>query len=54
MAIVARKSKLKLRPLNTGKETFGCRLARLRKAKGFTKVELAEEMGIIQVLASDY
>ena len=51
---MARKSKLKLRPLNTGKETFGCRLARLRKAKGFTKVELAEKMDIIKMLVSDY
>ena len=54
MAIMARKSKLKLPPLNTGKESFGSRLAKLRKAKGFTQVELAEKMGIIQVLVSDY
>ena len=36
------------------KETFGQRLARLRKAKGFTQVELAKKMNIIQVLVSDY
>lgn len=54
MSIMARKSKLKLPPLKTGKETFGQRLARLRKEKGYTQVELAEKMGIIQVLISDY
>lgn len=37
-----------------GEETFGQRLARLRKAKGYTQVELADKMGIIQVLISDY
>lgn len=41
-------------PLVTGGETFGSRLARLRKEKGLTQVELAEKMGIIQVLISDY
>ena len=35
-------------------ETFGHRLARLRKEKGFTQVELAERVGINQVLVSDY
>lgn len=35
-------------------ETLGERLARLRKEKGLTQVQLAEEMGIIQVLISDY
>ena len=52
--IMARKSKLILAPLNTGKESFGSRLSRIRKSKGFTQVELAEKMGIIQVLISDY
>lgn len=51
---MARKSKLKLPPLNTGQETFGQRLARIRKEKGYTQVELADKMGIIQVLISDY
>ena len=40
-------------PINK-KETFGKRLARIRKEKGYTQVELAEKMGIIQVLISDY
>jgi len=54
MGIMARKSKLKLPSLNTGQETFGQRLARIRKEKGYTQVELADKMGIIQVLISDY
>ncbi|MDY6823643.1 MAG: helix-turn-helix transcriptional regulator [Thermodesulfobacteriota bacterium] len=37
-----------------GDETFGQRLARLRKAKGYTQIELAGKMGMIQVLISDY
>lgn len=49
-----RKSKLKLPPLNTGPETIGQRIARLRKEKGYTQVELAEKMGFIQALISDY
>ena len=35
-------------------ETFGQRLARLRKERGWTQVELAERVGIIQSLMSDY
>ncbi len=35
-------------------ESLGQRLARLRKERGFTQVELAGRMGIIQVLISDY
>jgi transcriptional regulator with XRE-family HTH domain len=54
MFIMARKSKLNLPALDTGKETFGQRLARIRKEKGYTQVELADKMGIIQVLISDY
>lgn len=49
-----RKSTLKLPPLKLGQESLGERLARLRKQKGFTQVELAEKMGIIQSLVSDY
>ncbi len=54
MSVMARKSKFNLPTLDTGKETFGQRLARIRKEKGYTQVELAERMGIIQVLISDY
>jgi transcriptional regulator with XRE-family HTH domain len=35
-------------------ESFGQRLARLRKERGFTQVELAEKSGMIQALISDY
>ena len=35
-------------------ETVGGRLARLRKERGWTQVELAERLGIIQSLISDY
>jgi len=35
-------------------ESFGRRLAVIRKGKGYTQVELAKKMGIIQVLVSDY
>ena len=44
----------KLSPLDFGNETTGQRLARLRKEHGFTQVELAKKLGIIQSLVSDY
>jgi transcriptional regulator with XRE-family HTH domain len=44
----------KLPPLDFGNETTGQRLARLRKEHGFTQVELAKKLGIIQSLVSDY
>jgi len=34
--------------------TFGQRLVRLRKERGCTQVELAERLGIIQSLISDF
>jgi transcriptional regulator with XRE-family HTH domain len=49
-----RVSKLKLPPIDWGKETLGQRLARLRKERGFTQVELAEKIGIVQTLVTDY
>jgi transcriptional regulator with XRE-family HTH domain len=49
-----RKSTLDLPPLELGDETLGQRLARLRKQKGLTQVELAERIGIIQSLVSEY
>lgn len=47
------------RPLRSAKsaqstESFGARLARLRKERGFTQVELAKKVGMIQALISDY
>jgi transcriptional regulator with XRE-family HTH domain len=35
-------------------ESFGSRLARLRKERGFTQIELAEKSGFIQAVISDY
>jgi transcriptional regulator with XRE-family HTH domain len=35
-------------------ETFGQRLARIRKERGFTQTELADQVGTIQVLISGY
>jgi len=48
-----RVSKLKLPPIHTD-ESIGERLARIRKDRGFTQVELAEKIGIIQSLVSSY
>lgn len=49
-----KRSRLKLAPLDLGNETVGLRIARLRKARGLTQTELAERIGIIQTLVSDY
>ena len=40
--------------MQLGKETLGERIARLRKEKGSTQVELAQKIGINQVLLSAY
>jgi transcriptional regulator with XRE-family HTH domain len=49
-----RRSTLQLAPLDLGEETLGQRLARLRKQRGLTQVELAQKIGIIQSLVSEY
>lgn len=49
-----KKRTRELPPIDFGNETFGQRLARLRKERGFTQVQLAERIGIIQSLISDY
>jgi|SRR5579884_1820396 len=49
-----RVSKLKLPAIDAGEETIGQRLARIRKERGFTQIELAEKIGIIQSLVSSY
>ena len=54
MSVMASKNKTTQPPLMIGAETFGQYLSRLRKSKGYTQVELAEKMGIIQVIISDY
>lgn len=54
--VMARPSRLKLPALpgDSSRETLGQRLARFRKEKGFTQVELAQRMGITQALITDY
>jgi transcriptional regulator with XRE-family HTH domain len=54
MVIMPRISRLTLPSLKLGKETIGQRIARLRKARGYTQVELAEKIGLVQNLISDY
>ncbi len=49
-----KKSKFNLPPLDLGDETLGQRIAKFRKREGLTQVELAEQMGLIQTLISDY
>lgn len=46
-----RVSRLKLPPIPTG-ESIGERVARIRKERGFTQVELAERIGVIQSIVS--
>lgn len=53
MGTMPRKSRLKLPPLDL-QESIGHRLARIRKEKGYTQVELAAKVGIIQSLVTDY
>lgn len=48
------KTKFKLEPLNIGKETIGERIAKIRKEKGFTQLELAEKIGITRSHVSKY
>jgi len=49
-----RRSRLRLPALDLGEESLGERIARIRKERGFTQVELAKRIGIIQTLVSDY
>jgi transcriptional regulator with XRE-family HTH domain len=49
-----RKLKTPLPPLTLGNETVGKRLARFRKERGYTQMELAEKIGIPHRLISDY
>ena len=48
------KSRLNLPPVDLGNETMGQRLARLRNERGYTQVQLAQKMGLIQSLISGY
>ena len=47
-------SKLALTPLPFSDERSGQRLARLRRARGFTQVEPAGKTGLVQTLVSGY
>jgi len=49
-----KKSKKKAQADSGGAETIDQRLARLRSERGLTQVMLAEQVGIIQALVSDY
>lgn len=49
-----RKSKLRMPTLELGAESVGQRIARLRKERGYTQNDLAERIGTIQALVSDY
>ncbi len=49
-----RISKYNLPPLELGNESLGQRIARLRKEKGYTQIDMASVIGISQVLISDY
>jgi len=51
---MAKKSRLKLMPVNFDKESLGERLARIRKERGLTQKEVAKRTGLIQTLVSDY
>ena len=47
-----RVSKLNLPPIDFGGETLGQRVARIRKDRGFTQVDLAEKIGLMQNIVS--
>jgi transcriptional regulator with XRE-family HTH domain len=50
-----RKMKAKLPPLELhSDETIGQRIARFRKAQGFTQQQLADRIGIARTLVTDY
>jgi transcriptional regulator with XRE-family HTH domain len=45
-------SRLDLPPLDFGGETLGERITRTRKERGYTQIELADKIGIIQSIVS--
>ena len=52
--VMPKPSKLKLVPLRHSNESAGQRLARIRRERGFTQVELAEKLLIFKVRLSCY
>jgi transcriptional regulator with XRE-family HTH domain len=51
---MSRRPAIKKPPLDFGGETLGERLACFRKQRGYTQAELAQKVGIGQVLVSAY
>jgi transcriptional regulator with XRE-family HTH domain len=51
---MAKRATVKTPPLDFGGESLGERLARLRKQRGYTQIDLAEKVGTTQVLLSAY
>jgi transcriptional regulator with XRE-family HTH domain len=49
-----RVSRLQLAPIDPGPETVGQRMARIRKERGYTQKEVADRIGLIPALISDY
>ncbi|MGA2436134.1 MAG: helix-turn-helix transcriptional regulator [Bryobacteraceae bacterium] len=45
-------SRFQLAPIDFGGETLGRRVTRIRKERGFTQIELADRIGIIQCIVS--
>jgi transcriptional regulator with XRE-family HTH domain len=45
-------SRLNLPPLDLGGESIGRRITRIRKERGFTQIESAEKIGLIQSIVS--
>lgn len=54
IAIMSRGPRIPTLAATSETETIGQRIARLRKERGLTQKQLAEKVGIIQVLVSDY
>lgn len=53
-APMPRVSRLLPNPVVLGGETFGQRLHRFRKERGYTQTELAEKIGTLQAIISEY
>ena len=47
-------AELSLPPIDRGKESIGQPVARFRKERGYTQVELAGKIGILQTVVMDY
>lgn len=54
LVAMPRPSRLRLPPLDLGDYSTGQRIARVRRERGFTQAELADCIGIVQALVSDY